>query len=220
MSYLKIFYDLKLKPFTIYPELLTQYLYNRFNFSVGMSLLEPGVGRGEHLKFFRKLGLEADGFDISPDAKRFSPELNIKIFDSDQDRWSYNDCVFDIVYSKTFIEHLAEPVKYIRESFRVLKPGGLLLTLTPDWEVNYKIFYDDYTHIKPFTKKSLKNIKLAEGFENVNVFKLRQLPIVWKYPVLNYVCAFIAPFVPVRTDHKFFRWSRELMLVGSGIKPK
>ena len=44
--------------------------------------------------------------------------------------------------------------------------------------------------------------------------KIRQLPIVWRYPVLNHICAAISPFIPVRTQNKFLRWSRELMLVG------
>ena len=56
------------------------------------------------------------------------------------------------------------------------------------------------------------------GFKGVEVFKFRQLPIVWKFPILNYFCAFISPFIPVRTKIKFFRWSRELMLVGVGVK--
>ena len=219
MSYLKTFYELKSKPISSYPELLTQQLFDRFSFTSGMSLLEPGVGRGEHLKFFRKLGIEVEGFDVTSDAIDFSPDLNIKILNSDYEKWPYEDCSFDIVYRKSFIEHLHDPIKYVRESFRVLKHGGLLLTLTPDWGVNYKKFFDDYTHVKPFTIISLHRIQLAEGFENVNVYKFRQLPIVWKYPALNWVCTAIAPFIPVRTEHKFFRWSRELMLVGSGTKP-
>jgi len=82
-----------------------------------------------------------------------------------------------------------------------------------------KKFYDDYTHVSPFTKISLKNIQLATGFEQVDVYKFRQLPIVWRYPLLNYICALIAPFVSVRTTIPLLRWSKELMLVGSGRKP-
>ena len=62
---------------------------------------------------------------------------------------------------------------------------------------------------------------LVEHFpdgQDVEVFKFRQLPIVWKYPVLNHFCSFIALFVPVRTKNKFFRWSREIMLIGIGKK--
>lgn len=219
MSYLKTYYDAKSRPLTSYPGQLTQYLKQQFNISSGMRLLEPGVGRGEHLKLFEKLGLKVEGFDISPHSKEFSPNLNIKVMDSAKVKWPYDNDRFDVVYSKSFVEHLSEPIDYFRQAYRVLKPGGLLLTLTPDWEAQYKTFYDDYTHIRPFTKISLKNIKLAEGFEDVNVFKLRQLPVVWKYPALNLICAAISPFIPVRTQKKIFRWSRELMLVGSAIKP-
>ena len=28
---------------------------------------------------------------------------------------------------------------------RLLKPGGILITLTPCWEDNFKMFFDDYT---------------------------------------------------------------------------
>jgi ubiquinone/menaquinone biosynthesis C-methylase UbiE len=108
---------------------------------------------------------------------------------------------------------------YVAEAFRVLKPGGLLLTLTPDWEANYKKFFDDYTHVSPFTIISLNNIQQASRFINVSAYKLRQLPLLWKYPSLNYISAMISPFIPVRTTNNYLRWSRELMLVGVGRKP-
>ena len=84
----------------------------------------------------------------------------------------------------------------------------------------YKIYFDDFTHRSPFTQPSLLDAYRIYGFEEVSVYKFRQLPMVWKYPALNYLCAIIAPFVPIRTKNKFLRWSRELMLVGVGIKPE
>ena len=74
------------------------------------------------------------------------------------------------------------------------------------------------TKDRPFTSVSLKNIQLASGFREVEMFKFRQLPIVWSYPKLNYFCSAISPFIPIRTKNKFLRWSRELVLVGSGRK--
>ena len=82
-----------------------------------------------------------------------------------------------------------------------------------------KKFFDDVTHKTPFTAISLAQITKLTGFEDVNAYSFRQLPLTWKYPILNFFSSIIAPFVPVRTTNKFFRWSRELMLIGYGVKP-
>jgi SAM-dependent methyltransferase len=131
----------------------------------------------------------------------------------------FEDNYFDVIYSKSFLEHIRIPEVFLKEAFRVLKPGGVIISLVPDWESQYQKFYDDYTHVSPFTSYGLNDIQLAVGFTDVEVYKLRQLPIVWKYPFLNYLCSIIALFVPVRTEIPFLRWSREVMLVGKGIKP-
>lgn len=219
-DYLNILYNKDSKPYTSYPKKLVKYLFDNYAMKRGMKMLEPGVGRGEHLREFKDLGIVVKGLDISHESIALSPDLDIDLFDADQNVWPYDDDTFDIVYSKSFIEHLNNPLLYINEAYRVLKPGGVLLTLTPDWEVNYKKFFDDYTHVSPFTILSLGNIKASGGFQDITVTKFRQLPIVWKFPKLRYLCNTIAPLVPVRTKNSFLRWSRELMLIGFGIKPE
>ena len=219
-DYLDIVYDKQLKPYTSYPQKLASHLFNSCQMQEGMKMLEPGVGRGEHLREFKKLGLNVKGLDISKEAVELSPDLDTDVYDADDNRWPYDNNVFDVVYSKSFIEHLRNPAMYVDEAFRVLKPGGLLLTLTPDWEANYKKFFDDYTHVSPFTIISLNNIQQASGLVDIEVSKLRQLPLLWKHPFLNYISAAISPFIPVRTTNQFLRWSRELMLVSIGRKPE
>ena len=215
MGYLKTYYP-STKPVSDYPEKLVGYLMERFGINSGDHLLEAGVGRSEHLNIFDKNGVDVSGFDQSEEALTFNNK--VKLIDSEHDKWPYENNQFDVVYSKSFIEHLQKPVKYFEESYRVLKPGGILLTLTPDWEVNYKKFYDDFTHCSPFTKYSLEKILTFSGFEKIDVFKFRQLPIVWKHPALNIICYLVSPFIPIRTQCKFLRWSRELMLIGYGVK--
>ena len=219
-SYLSVVYDEEARPYTDYPEQLIHYLFQSFEMQPGWKMLEPGCGRGEFLKHFQALGLEVTGVDICQDAKEFEQGFPVHICDIENASLPFEDCCFDVLYSKSFIEHLHYPERYLKEAFRVLKPGGMLLTLVPDWESNYKTYFDDFTHRTPFTQPSLLDAYKMFGFRNVEVYKFRQLPIVWKHPWMNLVCAAISPFIPVRTKSKFFRWSRELMLVGVGYKPK
>jgi len=218
-DYLKVVYGEGKRPYTTYPQKLCSYLFNTFNMKKGMRLLEVGCGRGEHLLNFKSLGLDVYGVDISPESVRLQTDISVRISDIENHGIPYDDNLFDIVYSKSFIEHLYYPDRYMKEAYRVLKEGGLFLTLVPDWEANYKIYFDDYTHRTPFTKTSLEDIYSIFGFEKVYVYKFRQLPVVWRHPILNYLCAFISPFIPVRVSYSFLRWSRELMLVGNGRKP-
>jgi len=220
-DYLSVVYDPKDKPYTDYPEKLANFLFHAFEMKVGMKILEPGCGRGEFLQAFKNLGMEASGLDISEETRKLlnENEIDLSVCDVESDAGlPFSDNYFDVIYNKSFLEHLNNPDLFLKEANRVLKPGGLLLCLVPDWESNYKIYFDDFTHRTPFTKVALNDIFKICDFEKIKVYKFRQLPIVWKYPILNYFCAAISPFIPVRVENKFLRWSRELMLVGSAYK--
>ena len=219
-DYLDVVYNREIKPLTTYPEKLVDYILENIGISdgAGLTLIEPGVGCGDHLRLFKNKGFCVRGLDVSHRSAEISPDLEIDIINADGVEWPYEDGSFDIVYSKSFIEHLVHPEQYLHEAYRVLKPGGVMVTLTPDWVANYKKFYDDYTHVKPFTKISLENIKKSMGFVNVDVFTFRQLPSTWKSHFLNWFCSMIAYFVPYDTKIPFLRWSRELMLFGVGTK--
>ena len=219
-GYLSVVYDEGSHPYTEYPKKLCHYLYQSFKLQPGMKMLEPGCGRGEFLRNFQELGLDVYGVDISAEVKAFAKTFPVEICDVENDLLPFEDSSFNVIYSKSFIEHLYYPERFLKEAYRVLKPGGKLITLVPDWESNYKIYFDDFTHRTPFTNISLADAYKMYGFDDVSVYKFRQLPILWKYPILNYLSASISPFVPTRTTNKFLRWSRELMLVGYGIKPK
>jgi len=219
-GYLSVVYDEGSHPYTEYPKKLCHYLYQSFKLQPGMRMLEPGCGRGELLRNFQELGLDVYGVDISAEVKAFAKTFPVEICDVENDLLPFEDSSFNVIYSKSFIEHLYYPERFLKEAYRVLKPGGKLITLVPDWESNYKIYFDDFTHRTPFTNISLTDAYKIYGFDYVSVYKFRQLPILWKYPILNYLSASISPFVPTRTTNKFFRWSRELMLVGYGIKPE
>ncbi len=217
-DYLKVVYHEENIPYTTYPKKLAKYIFDIFNMQDKTTMLEIGCGRGEMLLNFKELGLLVQGIDLSPEAPSFQKDIDIKVGNVEEERLPYDDNTFDIVYSKSVLEHFYYPEKYMKEAYRVLKQNGIIVTLVPDWESCYKIYFDDYTHRTPFTAISLEDILKIHNFRNVNVYKFRQLPLLWKYPRLNYISNIVAPFVPVRTKNRFFRWSRELMLISYAVK--
>lgn len=77
-------------------------------------------------------------------------------FDIEKDCLKYNDESIDFVTMNAVIEHIKNPDNIFKEIIRVLKINGLLFVRTPNWTMDHKNFYNDPTHVKPYTPTSLK----------------------------------------------------------------
>ena len=224
-NYIDVVYAPSKKPFTAYPEKLIKLLVKRYSLKKESKILEMGCGRGEFLNEFTKLGINGFGIDLSNFAKDYCDNAEIKVVDISKDPVPYPDNSFDIVFSKSFIEHFYYPEEIFREAYRILKPSGIMINLTPEWNYIYKSFYDDYTHRTPFTKKSLQDIHYVAGFKNVEVQSFKQLPILWSndlivgniFSILSELTRLLVP-EKFRMTNKWFRFSKELMLLSYAIK--
>lgn len=218
-DYLQVVYSSETRPPSDYPFQLAEYLAERLQIQAGSRLLELGPGRGEVLSGFRRLGIDCFGADASQYAGSLCPGIPIAVVDLDATGLPFEDDSFDVIFSKSLFEHLQDPLATMREAIRVLKPGGEVICMVPDWESNYKIYFDDFTHRTPFTRFALSDLLKIAGFEHTNVEKFRQLPIVWRSRTAKVVSRTVGLFAPRRSRIKFVRWSRELMLLGTGRKP-
>ena len=62
-----------------------------------------------------------------------------------------------------------DPSNLLTEAKRVLKPDGYFFIETPNWQYSHKSFFDDYTHVKPYTTTSLKSVLCDFGFDVVKL---------------------------------------------------
>ena len=86
----------------------------------------------------------------------------------------------DIVVSLAVIEHLRDSDNFLSEIFRCLKPGGIVYLSTPNFQLDFKNFYNDPTHVKPYTPESLKQLLNLSGFSSTATFPgLRCKDISW-----------------------------------------
>jgi SAM-dependent methyltransferase len=222
-DYIKVVYGHH-KPYTSYPEILTKYLINRFEIIKDSKLLDLGCGRGEFLSGFSNEGLDCYGVDFTNSALINCPNASIKQADIENDGLPYPDNYFDVIFSKSVIEHFHNPDFLVKEIFRSLKPGGLAIIMVPSWEYNYKIYFEDHTHRSPFMRPALKDILMMHGFLKIKVDFFKQLPILWgKYYLLLNPLSFITRILTPRFLGRYFKWvrfSKEIMLLSSSFKPK
>ncbi len=220
-NYLEVVYNPDDKPYTEYPKKLVKYLTQRYQMKPGDKFLELGCGRGDFLNEFTRFGLETYAVDNNDYFKKNLKTSNFFNLDITKSKLPFEDNSFDVVYSKSFIEHFYFPENIFKEVLRILKPNGKFVNLTPDWEIIYKTFYEDYTHRTPFTMTSLKDIYLINGFKNVSVEKFKQLPVLWKGNFINKFLSeltrLIVPDYFIKKN-KWIRFSKEIMLLSVGQK--
>jgi SAM-dependent methyltransferase len=220
-DYVDVVYNEADRPLTTYPDKLARHLFDRFGMRPGQRLLEVGCGRGEFLRGFIARGVKGHGVDRSQAAEKYCPEAELRCADLENEGLPYDDGFFDVVYSKSVLEHFYYPEKLVSEVFRVLKPGGLAITMCPDWEFNYRMYFEDYTHRTPFMQASLRDIHLIHGFENVQVWRFRQLPVLWRWTWLLPAAELTRVLSPsfLKPYSKWVRFSKEIMLLSAAYKP-
>lgn len=86
-------------------------------------------------------------------------------FDIEKDALFQDDESVDFITMNAVIEHIKNPSNILKEIKRVLKNEGLLFIRTPNWQMDFKNFYNDPTHVKPYSPITMRNTLNLVGFE-------------------------------------------------------
>lgn len=123
-------------------------------------LLDVGCGLGFLLSAL-PASWEKHGVEVSRFAARHASQWG-EIHVGNLEGAGYSADYFDVVVMYHVIEHLEDPVSAIVEVHRILKPSGILLLGTPDFDSgcarrfkqNYRLLKDP-THVSLFTNESM-----------------------------------------------------------------
>jgi len=160
------------------------------------SVLDAGCGLQPYRRLFsteaRYLGIDTSdskahfGYE-APDTRYFSGN-----------KWPVKNQSMDFILSTETLEHVPEPLVFLREAFRCLRPGGRLLMTIP-FAARWHFAAHDYWR---YTPAGLNLLLTKAGFEKVEIFARGNQLTVACYKVMAFILSLLFPLHP----QPAFRW--------------
>lgn len=132
------------------------------------ALLEMGAGYGE---FSREITAgEKWALDMNPALTRFWGDSVHPLIQSALDPLPIESGTLSTVFASNFFEHftLEQGADILAEIRRVLKPGGRLIVVQPNFRLEPRRYFDDYTHRTAYTDNGFQDFLLASGYRIVH----------------------------------------------------
>lgn len=137
-------------------------------------IVDVGCSRGQFVDFAARAGFVAEGVEPAPDIAAAARAAGRIVRTGLLEDQQYPDASFDAASLFEVVEHLREPLPLLRECYRILKPGGILLISTGNaasWTVaamgerwDYFHMEQDGGHISFFSPRSIAVAARASGY--------------------------------------------------------
>ncbi|MDI6888790.1 MAG: class I SAM-dependent methyltransferase [Methanocellales archaeon] len=139
-----------------------------------MKVLDIGCGKGNSLDNIKFIGWgkywfknKSDyyiGIDIDENALKDARKNGYDVirYDLESGRLPFKDEIFDRVLAQDILEHLHSHIEIRNETYRVLKPRGMLYVKVP-CETSPNL-WRDYAHKRGYTEQSIKKFLKDGGF--------------------------------------------------------
>lgn len=140
-------------------------LSNLFTISKEKKFLDNGGGTGSAYKAAKELGLTTYYFDLDKEAEAFvvkehglTKEFIINEVNSSPVR-------FDYIFSDNVIEHLLNPIEYVKEMHAVLNEGGEIVIKTPHGK-NTEAYFHPVISIRGYLLRAKKYNSITKSLKS------------------------------------------------------
>lgn len=113
-------------------------------------VLDVGCATGYFLEVASERGWDVAGVELSAySAGLAAVKFGERIFNGSLEQAAFHDGAFDLVTLSDLIEHVPHPLAFLHEVRRILKPGGLVMIVTPDLgSLSERVMKGKWSHYK------------------------------------------------------------------------
>ena len=153
-------------------------------------VLDVGCGSGVLLARMQSLGWQVEGVEVDPGGVAAARARGVTVHQGQLVDAKFPDNYFDAVHSAHVIEHVHDPAALLRECYRVLKPGGSLVIVTPSTaSFGHKHFGSAWLNLDPPRHLILFNPQTLRAAAEKQGFVVQQLDTTirsaWVYGTLS-----------------------------------
>ena len=161
-------------------------------------VLDVGCGNGGFVAACILHGIDAMGAEAFDASAAVARGHGIPVVQAAGEHLPVASQAFDVVRLKEVLEHVQRPLDLAREMRRALRPGGTFLSYVPtQWSQLYPFpvnFYDDYTHVRAFSRVGLWRLLEDAGFTRIDIEGYTPSLRSWQRPIAG-VASRVFPFL-------------------------
>lgn len=138
------------------------------------SFLDVGCATGMLLQHLRSLGWQVQGVELCRESAEFAVKARgLDAFIGTLEQASFPDSRFAVIHFSHLLEHLPDPVEFLAEVRRILRPDGYAIITTPNiGGFQARLFRGLWRsaiadHLTLFSKKTLRRLLCRAGFSVV-----------------------------------------------------
>ncbi|MGI8468415.1 MAG: class I SAM-dependent methyltransferase [Pyrinomonadaceae bacterium] len=158
-------------------------------------IIDIGCGDGFHLELLRDFGEKSwqlEGVDADERAASVAEKKNLKIHCGLLENLDLPQEFYDLALLIMTVEHVADPVRLLRDVRSILRPGGRVVIVTDNTEsLDFKLFknrhwggYHFPRHWNLFNSQTMRRLAEKTGME-VESLRTQVSPVNWVYSIRN-----------------------------------
>lgn len=140
---------------------------------IGKTIFEAGCGDGNFSEILKDRGCIVFGNEPSHSFRELALKRGLTVDDQFiNSNYSNLNAPFDAIVSREVMEHVPDPIEFLFNLRRILKPNGVILIEVPNFEkaIKENRYYDMFPdHLSYFTKESLTAAMLISGFNEIEI---------------------------------------------------